>query len=572
MGLDSYYGKTLEQRAKDNHEAIDTQWIKENEAKEMTYADVFEDMPLDSDLEELIKNERILNQKDETLTAILSSSEYKKYCYDFKAIKVALSRYNMSVGGLYFDLLLASYLIDSSTKNDVRSVMNVFGVDYTDDGEENVSLFASENPKKTSKLAYFSKKLSANVLLELTKINNDKLYYELEIPLADTLADMEIEGFPIDVKVLDDFGKVFKDKQLALSKEIFELAGETFNIQSPKQIGDILYGKLGLHAKSKTSTSFDNLKFLKDDHPIVEKILEYRKYAKLVSTYIDGLKNHIHEDGKFHAKFNQALTTTGRLSSSDPNLQNISVRDEEGKQIRKAFFYPNHEYEILSLDYSQIELRILASLSKCQALKEIFEKGEDIHSATAKKVFNLIGEPTDLQRRKAKTVNFGIVYGISDWGLADQLEIPVYEAKDIISSFYKSFPEISTFFTNIISDVMKNGYVETMFGRRRYLREINDSNYQTREFVKRAAMNAPIQGSAADLIKFAMISVNKELRAHNLQTKMVLQIHDELIFKVPKNEKEEVYKLVKDTMEHALKIDVPLEVDGGFGLTWFDAK
>jgi DNA polymerase-1 len=350
------------------------------------------------------------------------------------------------------------------------------------------------------------------------------------------------------------------------------MAGEEVNLASPKQIADVLFNKMGLSANRKQSTSVDNLKDIADEHPIVNKILEYRKYFKLVSTYIEGLKAHIHKDGKIHAKFNQALTTTGRLSSSEPNLQNISVRDEEGKQIRKAFYYPDDDIEILSLDYSQIELRVLSSLSGCKALQEIFRSGEDIHASTAKKIFNLEGEPTDLERRKAKTVNFGIVYGISDWGLGDQLGMGPKEAKKIINSFYESFPEIGTFFQGIIANATKDGYVSTLLGRRRYLREIHDSNYQVREFAKRAAMNAPIQGTAADLIKLAMISVAKALKEGGYKSKMVLQIHDELIIKVYKDEKEQVYNLVKSTMENAMHFDVPLEVDGGFGKTWYEAK
>ena len=266
------------------------------------------------------------------------------------------------------------------------------------------------------------------------------------------------------------------------------------------------------------------------------------------------------------------MTTTGRLSSSEPNLQNISVRDEEGKQIRKAFYYPDENYEILSLDYSQIELRVLAALSNCQALKDIFLSNEDIHAATAKKIFNLQKEPTSLQRRRAKTVNFGIVYGISDWGLAEQLEINPKEAKEIINSFYTSFPEVATFFQKIITDAMKDGYVSTLLGRRRYLRELHDSNYQVRESAKRAAMNAPVQGTAADLIKLAMNKVHQALLDNKLETKMILQIHDELIFRVPANEKEKAYSLIKDIMENALNIDVPLVVDGGFGHDWYSAK
>ncbi len=510
-------------------------------------------------------------KQDASLLEALKSKDVKKYCYDFKAIKVGLSKENIEIDGVYFDLLIASYLVDSSLKNKVDIVMNVYGVELGDNNEGN-GLFAENNPKRTAKIAFFSKYLEKKVMGEVEKISACGLYRTLEIPLITTLADMEIEGFPLDKEVLDQFGDVYKAKMKTLEDEIYEMAGEKFNIASPKQIGEILFTKLGLKGNKKMSTSVDVLKELVDEHPIVSKILEYRKYFKLVSTYVEGLKAHIYKDGKIHAKFNQALTQTGRLSSSEPNLQNISVRDEEGKLIRKAFYYKDDEYSILSLDYSQIELRVLASLSNCKALKEIFESGEDIHSATAKKVFNLEGEPTSAQRRRAKTVNFGIVYGISDWGLADQLEISNYEAREIIASFYKSFPEIATFFQGIVNNALNDGYVSTLLGRRRYLRELHDSNYQTREFAKRAAMNAPIQGTAADLIKIAMIKVNKALKEGGYKTKMVLQIHDELIFKVPHGEEDLVYPLIKRIMEESLELDVPLEVAGGFGKDWYDAK
>ena len=510
-------------------------------------------------------------KEDKAAKDILNNPNIRKYCYDYKGIKVALAKHGISIQGVYFDLLIASYLVDSSVKNNPEIVMNLYGIDYSS-GEEEDSLFSQEKPQNTAKMAYFSYKLKEKVYAELGKIEAIKLYETLEVPLIDTLADMEIEGFPLDADKLDEFGDVYKEKLDVLSKEIYDMAGEEFNIASPKQIGEILFNKLGLKGNRKGSTSVDHLKDIADEHPIVNKILEYRKYFKLVSTYVEGLKAHIYSDEKIHAKFNQALTTTGRLSSSDPNLQNISVRDEEGKLIRKAFYYKEDDVEILSLDYSQIELRVLSSLSDCKALQEIFKSGEDIHAATAKKVFNLQEEPTALQRRKAKTVNFGIVYGISDWGLADELEIPVKEAKDIITNFYNSFPEISTFFRQIVDDATKNGYVVTALGRRRYLREIHDSNYQVREFAKRAAMNAPIQGTAADLIKLAMISVAKALKEGGFKSKMVLQIHDELIFKVYKEEKDAIYKLVKSVMENAMQLAVPLEVDGGFGKSWYDAK
>ena len=510
-------------------------------------------------------------KNDQKLLDVLKDENIKKRCFDYKTLKVALSTYDIELNGLGFDILLASYLIDSSIKNDPEQVFHIYGIDLADDNQE-ISLFSSENPTFAGKIAYFSYNIAPKAHVELEKHLAYKLLNEVEHPLAETLAKMEIEGFPLDKNKLDEFGNEFKKKEKELKVEIYQLAGEEFNLASPKQLGDILYNKLGLSSNKKMSTSVDNLKELIDEHPIVEKIMEYRKYFKLITTYIDGLKPHIHKDGKIHAHFNQALTATGRLSSSSPNLQNISVRDEEGKQIRQAFYYPEEDIEILSLDYSQIELRILAHLSKCQKLKDIFLSGEDIHSATAKSVFKLDREPTSLERRKAKAINFGIIYGISDWGLSEQIDIPPKEAHQIIESFYESFPEIRDFFTNIVEDAKKNGYVSTLLGRRRYLAQIHDSNYQVREFAKRAAMNAPIQGTAADLIKIAMIKVQKALEEGHYRSKMVLQIHDELIFKVYKDEKDAIYNLVKSIMEGALDIDVPLEVDGGFGKDWYSAK
>ena len=349
------------------------------------------------------------------------------------------------------------------------------------------------------------------------------------------------------------------------------MTGIKFNISSPKQLGEVLFTKLGLPDRKGGSTSHEVLKDLITFHPVISKIIEYRKFAKINSTYIEGFKPHLHNDGKIHALFNQAQTTTGRLSSSNPNLQNISVRDEDGKRIRKAFFYHEDEYQILSLDYSQIELRILASLSGCQKLIDIFKKGADIHESTAKQVFHK-ETITQEERRKAKAVNFGIIYGISDWGLSEQIGTSVKEAKSIIDSFFESFPEVGAFLHKVVIDATKDGYVSTMFSRRRYLRDFNSSNYQTREFAKRAAMNAPIQGTAADLIKIAMIKVDKLLTDGKYKTKMVLQIHDELIFKIHKDEIDTLIPLIKKTMEDIENINVPLLVEGGVGKTFFDAK
>lgn len=512
------------------------------------------------------------NLKDNgELLEILKNPNVKKYCYDYKAIKVALHHKDIEIDGLYFDTLLAAYLLDSTLVNNVDSIMHYFGVNVSSKKDESLSLFDNSDPEKTCKIAYYSKKVANKALSDLDVLECLKLYQEVEIPLASVLADMEIEGFPLDIEVLEKMGENFKVQIENIKQRIYSMAGEEFNIDSPKQVGEILYNKLGLDNSKKNSTSVDALKLLVDKHPIVSEILLYRKYAKLLSTYVTGLSSHIYGDGKIHAIFNQALTQTGRLSSSEPNLQNISVRDEEGKLIRKAFYYKDNNLSILSLDYSQIELRILASLSNCKKLQEVFESGQDIHAATAASVFH-VENPTADQRRRAKAVNFGIIYGISDWGLSEQIGVSVKEAKQIISSFYDAYPEIGKYFQNITTEVVKNGYVTTLLGRRRYLREVHDANYQVREFARRAAMNAPIQGTAADLIKIAMIKVDKALKEKKLKTKLILQIHDELLFKVPSEEKDIVFNLVKDIMEHALDLPTKLEVDGGFGHTWYDAK
>lgn len=512
------------------------------------------------------------NLKDNSeLLEILKNPSVKKYCYDYKAIKVALHHKDIEIDGLYFDALLAAYLLDSTLVNNVDSIMHYFGANVSSKKDESLSLFDNSNPEKTCKIAYYSLKVANKALSDLDVLECLKLYQEVEIPLASVLADMEIEGFPLDIEVLEKMGENFKVQIESIKQRIYSMAGEEFNIDSPKQVGEILYNKLGLDNSKKNSTSVDALKLLVVKHPIVSEILLYRKYAKLLSTYVTGLSSHIYGDGKIHAIFNQALTQTGRLSSSEPNLQNISVRDEEGKLIRKAFYYKDDNLSILSLDYSQIELRILASLSNCKKLQEVFESGQDIHAATAASVFH-VQNPTADQRRRAKAVNFGIIYGISDWGLSEQIGVSVKEAKQIISSFYDAYPEIGKYFQNITTEVVKNGYVTTLLGRRRYLREVHDANYQVREFARRAAMNAPIQGTAADLIKIAMIKVDRALKEKKLKSKLILQIHDELLFKVPSEEKDIVFNLVKDIMEHALDLPTKLEVDGGFGHTWYDAK
>ena len=510
-------------------------------------------------------------KNDEALKQLLKANDIKKYCFDFKAIKVMLNRFGIEINGLEFDALLAMYVIDTSFKEDVYAIYRYFGFNIKKEDRQ-ISLFDNQDSKSSIEIAYYALKCAPKAFSEIEKLGCLKLYKDIDIKLAGVLAEMEIEGFPLDKNMLIELGKSFQFELEKYKNAIYDLAGEQFNIDSPKQVGDILFNKLGLKPlDKKMSTSVEVLNELRKYHPIVDNILQYRKYAKLMSTYVTSLAGHVKDDGKIHTIFNQALTSTGRLSSSEPNLQNISTRDEESKQIKKAFYYNDNNYSILSLDYSQIELRILASLSNCESLINSFSNSEDIHSSTAKKIFG-IDNPTSEERRRAKAVNFGIIYGISDWGLAEQINTSLSNAKTIINAFYDAYPEVALYFKKVSDDAIKNGYVTTLLGRRRYLREVHDSNYQVREFARRAAMNAPIQGTAADLIKIAMIKIDEALKEKKMKTKMILQIHDELLFKVPSDEIELAQTLIKDIMENALPLSVKLEVKGGIGHSWYDCK
>ena len=516
-----------------------------------------------------ISKENLL--KDEKLLSILKNPNIKKFAFDFKKVRYVLAKNNIEVNGLFFDLILASYLIDSSIKNDIESVLNYYSIDISYATTKNL-LFDDSTKQISIATSFYSIGLFEEIKEKLLARNQYELLVNIEQPLTIVLCDMELEGFPLDKETLLSFKTIYQEKLDILTKEIHLLAEEEFNINSPKQVSHILFEKLNLKSNRKGSTSVEFLEMIKNEHPIISKILEYRKYAKIISTYVDGLIPFIHDDGKVHSTFNQALTTTGRLSSSEPNLQNISTRDEEGKQIRKAFFYKDPTLSILSLDYSQIELRILAHLSDAKSMIEFFNNDEDVHASTAIKIFNLDREPTSAERRRAKTVNFGIVYGISDYGLSEQLDCPISEAKEIIKNFYQAFPEIKKFLNHLIDDATEKGYAETMFHRRRYLPELQSSQYQVREFAKRAAMNAPIQGSAADLMKVSMIQVYNAIKEKGFKSKIVSQIHDELIFKVYEDEKEEFYKTVKEIMENSVKLKVKLKVDGGYARDWFSAK
>lgn len=499
--------------------------------------------------------------KNDTAFKELLTSDEKKSTYDYKNLIVVCSRLGLPRPlNFDFDLLLATYLIDPDTESEPNAVISCYG-----------TMTSSLSPYVC--LAKLSCDLHDEVTKELKAQEEYELLTEVEIPLTEVLADMEIEGFPIDLETLEEINKVFKTKLAKIKQDIFGIVGHEFNLNSPNQVATVLYDELEIPVSksAKRSTSFEVLKSIKHLNPVVSFIIEYRKTNKSITSYTEALPQHVYEDGKLHAMFNQALTTTGRLSMSEPNMQNISIRNEEAKVIRKAFFYPNKEYYILSLDYSQIELRMIASLANIDDLIKAFNEDEDVHNITASACFHVpVSEVTHSMRSKAKAVNFGIVYGISTYGLSEQLEIPVGEAKEIMTSFHNHFKGLEEYNTKVLEFANQHEYVKTIANRRRYLKDIHSSNHTLREFSKRAAINATVQGSAADLIKVAMIRIADMLKDY--KTKMVLQIHDELIFKVPKDELDIITKKIKDIMENAMKLKCRLKVEGSAAFVWYDAK
>ena len=402
-----------------------------------------------------------------------------------------------------------------------------------------------------------------------------ELFKNIEMPLAPVLADMEITGVKVDKTVLEEMKKETKDKIDILTKEIHELAGEEFNIASPKQLGEILFIKLGLPGGKKTEKGYKTdvkvLHKLLGVHPIIAKVLEYRNVRKLYDTYLEGMQNYIMEDGKIHTIFKQNFARTGRLSSTEPNLQNIPVRDEEGKKIRKAFLPVNDLF--LSADYSQIELRILAHISGSKELQEAFINDQDIHTKVASDIYGIPEkEVSKKMRSTAKAVIFGIVYGISGYGLGENLEISSKEAKEFIEKYYELYPGVKKYMDEIVKEAVLNGSVRTLLKRRRIIPELNSPQYMVRQMGERIALNTPIQGTSADIIKKAMVEIYDELKKQNLKSKMILQVHDELIFDLVEEEKEQVEKIVKDKMTHTISLDVPLKVSADYGVNWYDTK
>ncbi|MCJ2147322.1 DNA polymerase I [Bacillus sp. B19-2] len=510
----------------------------------------------------------------------------KKWVFDAKRAAVALRWRGIELKGAEFDVLLAAYIINPGhSYDDVASVAKEHQLHIVAADEAVYGKGAKQAVPDEKELAdHLARKAKAISLLreklldELEKNEQLDLFEALEMPLAHILGEMESIGVQVDVDRLKKMGEELSAKLAEYEKKIHESAGETFNINSPKQLGVILFEKLGLPAVKKTktgySTSADVLEKLRDKHVIIEDILHYRQIGKLQSTYVEGLLKVIKKDShKVHTRFNQALTQTGRLSSTDPNLQNIPIRLEEGRKIRQAFVPSQKGWLMFAADYSQIELRVLAHISKDKNLIEAFTNDMDVHTKTAMDVFHVSEEEvTPAMRRQAKAVNFGIVYGISDYGLSQNLGITRKEAAAFIERYFHSFQGVKEYMEETVQEAKQKGYVTTLLSRRRYIPELTSRNFNLRSFAERTAMNTPIQGSAADIIKKAMIDMADKLKEKNLKAKLLLQVHDELIFEAPEDEIKVLEKLVPEVMEHALELDVPLKVDCASGPSWYDAK
>lgn len=514
----------------------------------------------------------------------LMDDQYKKFLYDLKKIKVILLWDGFDLKGTDFDLLLSAYLVDASiNQDDFSSITKSFNhYDVLTDDLVYGRGAKKELPDKEKLIKHIitkvkSIKLLHKVALEKIKDNHqESLLNDVELPLAETLADMEFTGVLVDEQALDQFGKELEEKISDLEEKIYDLAEEDFNINSPKQLSDILFNKLDLPAKKKTksgySTDISVLNKLKNIHPIIKPIIDYRTYSKLKSTYYEGLLSalKLKNDHKIHTMYQQALTKTGRLSSKEPNLQNLPIRTDVGRVLRKVFIAEDN-HQLLSLDYSQIELRVVAEMANVKNLKEAFKNDKDIHMETAKKIFDK-DHISDRERSIAKAINFSIIYGKTTWGLSEELDITPKEAEKFINTYFEMYPEIKDFTDKQIQFAKDHGFVETILHRKTFIPEISSKNYQTREFGKRIAMNAPIQGSAADILKLAMVKINQIFKSKGIQSKIILQIHDEIVLDVKKDEMDQVIHITKSTMENIMDFDTHLAVHYDHGDNLYEVK
>lgn len=520
--------------------------------------------------------------KDELFLAYLKDENKKKYGYDIKSAVIG-SRWNgIEINGYTFDLSLASYVLEPAIREELKYVCTHFDYEGVQYDEEVFGKGAKKHIPEDDILAshIVSKakaiyELKDVVTKELKDKNQYELYENIELPVTRILGEMEFAGTEIDLDVLKEMDTAFDETIEKLANDIYRISGTTFNISSPKQLGQVLFEDLGLKGGKKTktgySTSQDVLEKIIDAHPVVPLVLEYRMLTKLSSTYLKGLQEQVFPDNKIHTIYKQTLTHTGRLSSVDPNLQNIPVRSEEGKLIRKAFV--SHNGYLVSFDYSQIELRILAHMAHVTNLIDAFNQGKDIHRHTAALVFGVKDEEvTPQMRSQAKAVNFGIIYGMSEFRLSKDIGMSISEARDFINKYFETYPEVKTYMDEVVETCKKQGYVSTLLNRKRYIPTINDKNFMVRQQAQRYAMNTPIQGTGADILKLAMIEVDKALKEKNLKSQMILQVHDELIFDVFEDELEEVMSLVKEKMENCIKMDVPLIVEGNYAKNWCELK
>lgn len=500
------------------------------------------------------------------------------YTYDLKKMIVSLNKYDIDIKNCTFDAMIAGYILNYNVKDDIAYLANTFNYDITlfDNFKKEKNMSTEALADLTVKKAKFIYDIKDEFINKMKEEEQLELFSNIEMKLSFVLASMEIEGVRVDTKVLDEMGENINKKLDELTSEIYNYAGEEFNIQSPKQLGEVLFEKLEIPYPKKKKTSYSTAREILDKivdyHPIVEKIIEHRTLNKIYTTYIVGIKNCVKEDGKLHTIYTQTLTRTGRLSSIEPNLQNIPIRYKEGKEIRKAFI-PEENSVFLSSDYSQIELRMFAHMSGEQNLIDAFKHHLDIHTKTAMDIYHVSkDEVTKNMRRDAKAVNFGIIYGISSFGLAEDLGVDIKTAKKFLDNYLETFPGIKNYMDKVIKDAYETGYVKTIMNRKRKIDELYNTNHMIKVQGERMALNTPVQGSSADILKKAMIDIYNEFDRLNLKSKMILQVHDELIFNVKNDELEKVKEIVINFMENAYKLNVPLEVDVEIGKNWYDAK
>ena len=529
---------------------------------------------------------------EKILKEIFENEKIEKYGYNLAEDYILLKQTGITMKNIVYDQKVATYILEPTSKLDIDIIARdyleidnneIFASNGLNEETKQTSLFDSpkeQNQLSKMKCCIYAKEiyqLSEITLKKLQEADEIELFKNIDMPTVEVLAEMQWNGMYLDVKELENYGDMLKTRLNSLTDEIYKLCGEEFNINSPKQLGEVLFEKLKLPVVKKTkngySTDVDVLEKLVEEHPVIEKLLEYRQLMKLNSTYVEGMKVYVNPKTKrIHSFFHQTITATGRISSTEPNLQNIPTRFELGKQLRKVF-KPAENCIYIDADYSQIELRVLAHISNDEHMIQAFKNGEDIHKQAASKVFNIpIDEVTKEQRNSAKAVNFGIVYGISDFGLGEQLHISRKQAKQYIDQYLELYSGIKQFMTNIVEEAKEKGYVETEFKRRRYIPELKSNNYMVRQFGQRVAMNTPIQGTAADIMKIAMINVLKEIKLRNLKSKIVLQVHDEMMIEAPIEEAEEIKEILKNKMENATQLKVPLIAEISEATNWYDCK